>query len=153
MKHGVHIMILIVGTAKMQNTRVNTMVNQHGIKNLMTPQFLSEKMSRHLSSLAPGFEGHWIYVNTGFEATIMCRAVYQESIDNKIHPLVEICPAWQVEDVLRNITQIIKKHPLSSGEEYVAKLSKFYTEIMVSFLYHPDTAYQKIEEYLWTVLK
>ena len=28
----------------------------------MTPQFLSEKISRHLSSLAPGFEGHYEHV-------------------------------------------------------------------------------------------
>lgn len=103
-------------------------------------QTLSLAMSQHLSSLAPGFEGHWVYVNTGFEITIMCRAVYQECIDNKRHPLVEICPAWQVEDVLRNRIAIF-------GELMVGP-----AKVVTLFLENPNTAYQKIEEYLWQIL-
>lgn len=67
------------------------------------------------------------------------------------HPTI-VCPAWQVEDLLRNLTKIIKQGSLFE-EEYIRELSRFATEIIFCFIFYPDTVYQKIEEYLWSVLK
>lgn len=112
---------------------------------------LSEKMCRFLSSLAPGFDGHWVYVNTGFEITIMCRAVYQECIDNKRHPLVEICPAWQAEDLLRNITEIqLMGHKRTESSFIMRTVVEKIVDCLAFST--PNTAYQKIEEYLWQIL-
>lgn len=108
-------------------------------------QFLSEKISRFLSSLAPGFEGHYYYVNTGFGVVIMCEVVYKDSIENKKHPLIKICPAWQAEDVLRNLKEIV---PDSTPFQRLG-----FAEHLGRLLLTPDTAYQKIEEYLWSILK
>ena len=110
----------------------------------MTPQFLSEKMSRHLSSLAPGFEGHWAYVESLMDGKkqIICafkRYSWRWANDYKF-----ICPAWQVEDLLRNLRNF---PPLDSLNRDVMK------ELIEYLVYFPDTAYQKIEEYLWTILK
>lgn len=58
-----------------------------------------------------------------------------------------ICPAWQVEDVLRNLDKILGK-AFQNGQKL-----KIVEKIARLFCIHDDTAYQKIEEYLWTVLK
>lgn len=55
-----------------------------------------------------------------------------------------ICPAWQVEDVLRNAGIIFKNDN---------KIWSHVSEILVNLVRNPDTAYQKIEEYLWSILK
>lgn len=110
----------------------------------MTPQTFSLEMCRHLSSLAPEFEGHWWYVNWDEMLIICCLSAIHEygQIENKI------CPAWQVEDLLRNLKEIFKDK------------SRFFSfpvsKRVVRFLRNSSditTAYQKIEEYLWTVLK
>lgn len=58
-----------------------------------------------------------------------------------------ICPAWQVEDVLRNLDKILGK-AFQNGQKL-----KIVEKIARLFCIHDDTAYQKIEEYLWTVLR
>jgi len=156
-------------------------------------QFLSEKLSRHLTSLVPGFEGHWKYIeikkcgcrvcrytNANPHTQVLCLQEiaileddeYQEG--NKI-----ICPAWQVEDVLRNLKAIGEKlnwgwvcgdcgHERPRKAEpgdvrcdcddpwysWPQKYSNRAGEILAGYLHdHPDTYYQKIEKYLWSILK
>jgi hypothetical protein len=100
-------------------------------------------MCRLLSSLAPGFEGHWWYVrkkvSDGLE--ILCVG----HIDQCIEESLKICPAWQVEDVLRNWTEITVKVP--------TLIMSWHEKISWLLVSYPDTAYQKIEEYLWSILK
>jgi hypothetical protein len=107
----------------------------------MTPQTFSLEMCRHLSSLAPEFEGHWWYVNWDEMLIICCLSAIHEygQIENKI------CPAWQVEDVLRNLKEIV---PDSTPFQRLG-----FAEHLGRLLLTPDTAYQKIEEYLWSILK
>ena len=102
-------------------------------------QFLSEKMSRHLSSLAPGFEGHWWWTYPYLNAPHAEVVCYED-----LNISVKICPAWQVEDLLRNLRNF---PPLDSLNRDVMK------ELIEYLVYFPDTAYQKIEEYLWGILK
>jgi len=116
----------------------------------MTPQTFSLEMCRLLSSLAPGFKGHYIYSKLGDEKIIVrCRedmeywnSDYSIGDDIKI-----ICPAWQVEDVLRNLHKIL--YCIVPGIEKI----KVGQEIARLLFTHGDTAYQKIEEYLWSVIK
>lgn len=88
-----------------------------------------------------------------------------------------ICPAWQVEDLLRNLPTIrkLKYGPpirmafLPDLEAYIKPLGElvnairtreeiydrvtYHQMVISSFLIKdPDTAYQKIEEYLWSIL-
>lgn len=113
----------------------------------MTPQFLSEKMSRHLSSLVPGFEGHYVYVKIGpiNEWRLMCRKSLEKLWESARE---EVCPAWQVEDVLRNLANI-----LLARKNKRMGISSILKVIVTEFAIAPDTAYQKIEEYLWSILK
>lgn len=129
----------------------------------MTPQFFTEKMSRHLTSLAPGFEGHYGYYRTvnsydtlNGRTIVVCRPEYHlaETIGRTYGEFV--CPAWQAEDVLRNIEELLKK----CGKYMDSFSSMEYAEQILGMLIcapdfntEPDTAYQKIEEYLWTMLK
>lgn len=132
----------------------------------MTPQFLSEKMCHHLTSLAPGFEGHWWWVKYGSGIELWCTedfAYFWKEGNGSVLSYKEfkqeviICPAWQVEDVLRNLHTILpveKKieiqwlpggaNPYAFVSEEICKLLRIKDQ---------DTAYQKIEEYLWSVLK
>ena len=124
----------------------------------MTPQFLSLELCQKLSSLAPGFEGHWKYTeitkcgckicnynNINPHIQVLCEQMIaildddENQEENKI-----ICPAWQVEDLLRNLRNF---PPLDSLNRDVMK------ELIEYLVYFPDTAYQKIEEYLWGILK
>ena len=129
----------------------------------MTPQFLGEKMCRLLSSFAPGFEGHYVYVIIGGyrrsqpvgpdkvypqEVRLMCqreREGLSYAGDNQPH--VDFVPAWQVEDVLRNWEIIDKNLP----DNFIAR--ERCERMAMMLVEHGDTAYQKIEEYLWTKLK
>lgn len=115
-------------------------------------QTFSQKLSAHLSSLVPGMKGHWEYVKTNDGISIRCEEDldWLDSEHSIVYPI--ICPAWQVEDLLRNLTKIIKQGSLFE-EEYIRELSRFATEIIFCFIFYPDTVYQKIEEYLWSVLK
>ena len=120
--------------------------------------FLSLEMSRHHYSLVPEFEGHWKYTeitkcgckicnynNINPHIQVLCEQMIaildddENQEENKI-----ICPAWQVEDLLRNLRNF---PPLDSLNRDVMK------ELIEYLVYFPDTAYQKIEEYLWTILK
>jgi len=127
-------------------------------------------MSRHLYSLVPEFEGHWKYTeitkcgckicnynNINPHIQVLCEQMIaildddENQEENKI-----ICPAWQVEDVLRNLHTILpveKKieiqwlpggaNPYAFVSEEICKLLRIKDQ---------DTAYQKIEEYLWEIL-
>jgi len=101
----------------------------------------SPELCQHLSILVPGFEGHWWYVNWDEMLIICCLSAIHEygQIENKI------CPAWQVEDVLRNLKEIV---PDSTPFQRLG-----FAEHLGRLLLTPDTAYQKIEEYLWSILK
>ena len=114
----------------------------------MPHQFLSEKMCRLLSSLAPGFEGHWVYGYWGTSKTtsIYCRSAWGITALPENGDKI-ICPAWQAEDVLKNMTAILL------ARKTIA-LTAIHANEIASILYtYPNTAYQKIEEYLWSVLK
>lgn len=103
-------------------------------------QAFSPELCAHLSFLAPGFEGHWKYVKTDDGISIRCEddLHWLDSELSTIYPV--ICPAWQVEDVLRNRIAIF-------GELMVGP-----AKVVTLFLENPNTAYQKIEEYLWQIL-
>lgn len=105
---------------------------------------LSEKMCRFLSSLVPGFEGHWWWVVAWKKETkVVCS---QEDYYRRI------CPAWQVEDVLRNITEIqLMGHKRTESSFIMRTVVEKIVDCLAFST--PDTAYQKIEEYLWTVLR
>lgn len=103
----------------------------------MTPQTFSLELCQNLSSLAPGFEGHWWWVMAwNKQEKIVCS---QEEYYRRI------CPAWQVEDVLRNLTKLPGIN--------VTKFNVARDVVCSEIVFHPDTAYQKIEEYLWSILK
>ena len=108
-------------------------------------QTLSLTMSQHLSSLAPGFEGHWVYGYWGTSKTtsIYCRSAWGITALPENGDKI-ICPAWQAEDVLRNLMKLPKMT--------VSKFNVVREIIASDFVFNPDTAYQKIEEYLWSIL-
>jgi len=111
----------------------------------MTPQTFSLEMCRLLSSLAPGFEGHWRwYRHVQNESKIVACLADNENTDGVY---VEICPAWQAEDMLMNfdlIYEATKKH-----QPY-----RFMTVAITEFLTDKaEFAYQKIEEYLLSIIK
>jgi len=83
------------------------MVNKEKLKD-MEIQTLSLAMSQHLSSLVPGFEGHWVYVYWGTSKTtsIYCRSAWGITAFPENGDRI-ICPAWQVEDLLRNIEELL----------------------------------------------
>ncbi len=123
-------------------------------------QTLSLKMSQHLSSLVPGFEGHWYWCGRYDNED---KFVDQPFIQCESSSYIEgprewdatvtriICPAWQVEDLLRNIWALVDSQKDSVRvlvtKEIIRDISCFLADN------NPDTAYQKIEEYLWTILK
>mgnify|MGYP000880667809 CR=1 FL=1 len=153
-------------------------------------QFLSEKLSRHLSSLAPGFEGHYFHVkrrnaNTNDIAWfVYCRAEIEEgrvylSRESRFvfmrDYVIEKFPAWQVEDLFRNWMKIIIALPNEKFKGFCSVCEKqgcrsvacrfyglkapqipfgsFVTARIIDMLaLDGDTAYQKIEEYLWEIL-
>lgn len=107
-------------------------------------QFLTPEMCGILSSIAPGFEGHWWWVKWLGKIQVMCWeqiATMGYAGSGKVNDLI-ISPAWQVEDVLHNAQKI--NLPIGVGVIIIGMLNNFGSEA---------TAYQKIEEYLWTILK
>ena len=134
----------------------------------------SPELCQHLSILVPGFEGHWWWTYPYLNAPHAEVVCYED-----LNISVKICPAWQVEDVLRNLKAIGEKlnwgwvcgdcgHERPRKAEpgdvrcdcddpwysWPQKYSNRAGEILAGYLHdHPDTYYQKIEEYLWTVLK
>ena len=119
-------------------------------------------LCQHLSSLVPGFEGHYVHYRTIYfrpeEPTIKVK--HEDWVGCRIRPMGKavpgivtaiICPAWTVEDVLRNLRQILEKVNQYRNEWLFPDVPlKFISSNLVG---NPDTAYQKIEEYLWTILK
>lgn len=114
-------------------------------------QTLSLAMSQHLSSLAPGFEGHWWWCKytilkiTGMQ--VVCIDSFYDLEEKKSEVWEKICPAWQVEDVLKNMTAILL------ARKTIAFTAIHANEIASILYTYPNTAYQKIEEYLWSVIK
>lgn len=110
----------------------------------MTPQTFSLEMCRLLSSLAPGFEGHWNYIKWKDGIILAC---WDKMVEMSAYPeRLIICPAWQVEDVLRNLDKLNGEFCKVYPSEIAEKIAKCF------FFYSTDTAYQKIEEYLWEIL-
>lgn len=104
-------------------------------------QNFSIELSKKLSELVPDIGEHaydWVVQegNNGIGCT--------EHLHRQI-----ICPAWQAEDVLRNLLRNLMKLPKMT----VSKFNVVREIIASDFVFNPDTAYQKIEEYLWTILK
>ena len=58
----------------------------------------------------------------------------------------KICPAWQVEDVLRNVDRLFPVMERGNAAYWIADHLRG-TSLDATY------AYQKIEEYLWGVLK
>jgi len=125
----------------------------------MTQTFTPE-LCAHLSSLAPGFEGHWYYIEEdayvgdgkyGKKVRIVCLGKDEEL---KLHQQV-ICPVWQVEDLLRNIFKIVEnfKEKGMWKDGKIIFIDEIVYEISCFIAFNSfDTAYQKIEEYLWQIL-
>lgn len=126
----------------------------------MTIPTFSLKLSAQLSSLAPGFEGYWDWCGRYDsedkligEPFVQCEEF--TSIDGPREwnaPVTRIiCPAWQVEDVLINLQKIV---PIVPTKQMGKNTFKNICQLIVNELcFRPDTAYQKIEEYLWSILK
>jgi len=130
----------------------------------MDVQTFSKELSQHLSSLAPEFEGHYGYykfyddsVSVACHEEIWWVEKHREFTQVRRKKPDLICPAWRVEDVLRNLHTILpveKKieiqwlpggaNPYAFVSEEICKLLRIKDQ---------DTAYQKIEEYLWEILK
>lgn len=110
-------------------------------------QTLSLTMSQHLSSLAPGFEGHWVYGYWGTSKTtsIYCRSAWGITALPENGDKI-ICPAWQVEDLLRNVDRLFPVMERGNAAYWIADHLRG-TSLDATY------AYQKIEEYLWTILK
>lgn len=110
----------------------------------------SPELCQHLSILVPGFEGHRRYR----EITRRDTEMY---VDYVVYCLVpdygkidgDICPAWQVEDVLRELQLILVKYVDSEKGITIYQVAE---NIAGELALDPDTAYQKIEEYLWSIL-
>lgn len=103
-------------------------------------QNFSIELSKKLSELVPDIGEHaydWVVQegNNGIGCT--------EHLHRQI-----ICPAWQAEDVLRNLRKLFPD--LAKRNIVIETHGK---EIIRHLVISPDTAYQKIEEYLWTILK
>lgn len=104
-------------------------------------QTLSLAMSQHLSSLVPGFEGHYDYVLDMDTQEMKVYCVERLSANFK-----RICPAWQAEDVLRNIDKLFPVMERGNAAYWIADHLRG-TSLDATY------AYQKIEEYLWAILK
>ena len=110
-------------------------------------QYLSPELSKKLTELtqeniAEIIQDKRYYVDSKDHGIlVVCGHRIKWGEDNQ--ELKVICPAWQVEDVLRNAEKICPK-------ELVRPY--FLQDIAVRY-YEPNTAYQKIEEYLWSILK
>lgn len=127
------------------------------IRKNMEIQTLSLAMSRHLSSLVSGFEGHWVYAYWGTSKTtsIDCRSAWGITALPENGDKI-ICPAWQAEDLLRNIfkiTENFKEKGIWKNREPLF-INEIIHEISCFLSFNDfETAYQKIEEYLWTIFK
>jgi hypothetical protein len=133
------------------------------------PQTFSRELCEKLSSLAPEMEGHWYYITRGlYENGAWIEKTWLECAHNEhleMGPSEKDIPAWQVEDVLMNLTPIIgrgldkewkpgKDWGISDKFDVLEQAQERIVNAMViANVVGTDTAYQKIEEYLWTVLK
>ncbi len=113
-------------------------------------QYLSPELSKKLTELtqeniAEIIQDKRYYVDSKDHGIlVVCGHRIKWGEDNQ--ELKVICPAWQVEDLLRNFLKII-------GERDVGRACEIGGNIAYFFYDSPNTAYQKIEEYLWSILK
>ena len=122
----------------------------------MNPQTFSLEMCRLLSSLAPGFEGHYKYVKiSGLGPKKIVGVRCLGTLNSELWRNYKlICPAWQADDVLRNLLTIcrtldqLRKEPIDRDI-----LIKYIVQNIIGYEDDTATAYQKIEEYLWTIFK
>ncbi len=147
-------------------------------------QAFTPKLCAFLSSLTPKFEGHYGYykfyddsVSVACHEEIWWIEKHRKFTQVRRKKPELICPAWQVEDVLRKLPTIrkLKYGPpirmafLPDLVVYIKPLGElvnaieikkeiydrvtYHQMVISSFLIKdPDTAYQKIEEYLWSIL-
>lgn len=115
-------------------------------------QYLSPELSKKLTELtqeniAEIIQDKRYYVDSKDHGiSVACGHRIKWGEDNQ--ELKVICPAWQVEDVLRNLKKVFEKR---FGKGDVSYLD-FVLTISEELAWRPDTAYQKIEEYLWEIL-
>jgi len=112
-------------------------------------QFFTPEMCQHLTSLVPGFEGHHMYSPTGGLYCREMRYPCPDGVYRIVSKATSCIPAWQVEDVLRHLP-LLRPKKLVNHEKILNEIVKEIFKILSS---NSDTAYQKIEEYLWSVLK
>lgn len=101
-------------------------------------QNFSIELSKKLSELVPDIGEHaydWVVQegNNGIGCT--------EHLHRQI-----ICPAWQVEDLLRNVDRLFPVMERGNAAYWIADHLRG-TSLDATY------AYQKIEEYLWKILK
>ena len=120
---------------------------------IIMPNF-SIELSLKLSGLIPEFQGHYWYVeDENKNLLVLCEEDIDWQKSGMSITYKNICPAWQVEDVLRNWSKIVaavKKNPLP--EDHINKYGRGTDVIVLTLIQEGDTAYQKIEEYLWSIL-
>lgn len=116
-------------------------------------QYLSPELSKRLTELtqeniAEIIQNKRYYVESK-DRGIMVVCGHRIKWGEDSQELKVICPAWQVEDVLRNLAQILGyvdlKRAMQIGE-HITYL--FWVNIESS-----STVYQKIEEYLWSIFR
>lgn len=152
-------------------------------------QTFSLELCQHLTSLVPEFEGHYKHTREtredrtgGYYTEHHIRCVdFKEHLEFENHTkdweIEYICPAWQVEDVLRNLMLILEKiekvgYPSCFRcmqeifkclcDKKIELWLRPYHELIAFriywFLYtyqyiNNRDAYFKIEGYLWEILK
>lgn len=94
---------------------------------------------------------HYYVDNKDHGIMVVCGHRIKWGEDND--ELKVICPAWHVEDVLRNLRKIIVENDKTNtvnGEKF-RTMRESIGECLGFF--DAEIAYQKIEEYLWSVLR
>jgi len=111
-------------------------------------QYLSPELSKKLTELtqeniAEIIQDKRYYVDSKDHGIlVVCGHRIKWGEDNQ--ELKVICPAWQVEDVLMNVRNLFPKGGIPW--EFMGTITQIIFDDV-------DTAYQKIEEYLWSILK
>ena len=85
---------------------------------------------------------------------VVCIDSFYDLEEKQSEVWEKICPAWQVEDVLRNIFKITEnfKEKGMWKDGKIIFIDEIVHEISCFIAFNSfDTAYQKIEEYLWVL--
>ena len=119
----------------------------------------SPELCQHLSILVPGFEGHYEYVPYLVSGTIedllryevRCKHESREQLPSPFYDDVKPFPAWQAEDVITNLFKIEENLNEDAAPFFCHEVADKIAGILL-YSTNLETAYQKIEEYLWTLL-